>query len=484
MAKKLKEVIITDTNYPNLGIGTYGDDNREIHIKNALVGQKVQVVPGRNRTEYREGKLYNILEKSYLEDYEGCFHRDQCGGCSYQSISYEEEIKYKERQIKDLFNSIGLEVEEVVENPIFERYRNKMEYTFGDEYKDSPLALGMHKKNKFYEIVNNQNCLIVHEDFNRLIKEIRKYFEDREFEHFHKRTHEGNLRHLIIRRSTLGQILINLVVTFNTEIDKEDFIKFLLNLDLEGEIKSIFLTYNDSLSDAVIPEKVEKIYGEDYIEEVLCGLRFKITPFSFFQTNTISAEILYEKALELLGDIEDKVVFDLYSGTGTITQVLGKNAKKVYGIEIIEEAVESARQSAKENQIENVEFISGDVLEQVDKLPIRPDIIVLDPPRDGIHPKAINKIIDFDPEKFLYISCNPKTMVRDLEVFFERGYSVDRLKVVDQFPRTSHLEAVALLSKLDVDMHIDVEIKLDELDLTSAESKATYAQIKEYILEK
>lgn len=289
----------------------------------------------------------------------------------------------------------------------------------------------------------------MHEDLNIIIKNVRNYFENLGIKHLHKKTKEGNLRHLVVRRSELGEILINLVVTFSTEFSKEEFIKFLLGLDLEGTIKSIFITYNDSLSDAVVAEKVEKIYGEDYIVEELAGLRFKITPFSFFQTNTKSAEILYKEAISLLDDIEEKTIYDLYSGTGTITQILAQKAKKVVGIEIIEEAVESARKTAKENNIENAEFIAGDVLEKVEELKEKPDIIVLDPPRDGIHPKAIDKIIAFGPEIFLYISCNPKTLVRDIEIFKENGYKVQFTKMVDQFPRTVHCEGICLLTRVE-----------------------------------
>ncbi len=447
MAKKLKTIKIIDTIYPNIGIGTYGDDNQLMHVKGAIVGQVVEAIPGRIRDGYRDGKIYSLLEKSEIENYEGCIHREFCGGCVYQSMSYDEEISYKELQIRKLFKTINIEIDKVVKSPDYKSYRNKMEYTFGDEYKGSPMALGIHKKNRFYEIVNTEECLIVHEDFNTIRSEARNYLESQGLDFLHKMTREGNLRHLVIRRSEIGEILINLVATSDTKIDKEAFINFLLSLDLEGEIKSVFITYNDSLADAVIPEEVENIYGEEFIKEELNGLDFKITPFSFFQTNTKSAEVLYNEGIGLLENIDDKIIFDLYSGTGTITQILGQKAKKVIGIEIIEEAVESARKSAIANKIENVKFIAGDVLEEVEKIDAKPDIIVIDPPREGIHPKAISKIIDFKPEQFLYISCNPKTMVRDLEVFMESGYKVNKTIVLDQFPRTSHIECVVLIQK-------------------------------------
>ena len=447
MAKKLKTIKIIDTIYPNIGIGTYGSENQIMHVKGAIVGQIVEAIPGRIRDGYRDGKIYSVLEKSHKENYEGCVHRELCGGCVYQSMSYEDEINYKEEQIRKLFKTIGIKIQKSVKSPDFKSYRNKMEYTFGDEYKGSPMALGMHKKNRFYEIVNTKKCLIVHEDFNIIRRETRDYLESQGLNFLHKMSREGNLRHLVIRRSEIGEILINLVITSDTEINKEALINFFLSLELEGEIKSVFITYNDSLADAVIPENVEHIYGKEFIIEKLNGLEFKITPFSFFQTNTKSAEVLYNEGIGLLENIDDKIIFDLYSGTGTITQILGKKAKKVIGIEIIEEAVESAKRSAIVNKIENVEFIAGDVLEEVEKIDIKPDIIVIDPPREGIHPKAILKIINFKPEQFLYISCNPKTMVRDLEIFMGSGYHVQNAIMIDQFPRTSHVECIALIQK-------------------------------------
>ena len=240
--------------------------------------------------------------------------------------------------------------------------------------------------------------------------------------------------------------MVLLSTSSQSKLDEEAFIKFLLDLDLEGQIVSIYHVTNDALSDAIVPEEMKLIYGKDHIEEEVLGLRFKISPFSFFQTNTKSAEVLYKMAREKI-DAKDKLVFDLYSGTGTITQVLAESAKKVIGVEIVEEAVEAARENAKLNGIDNVEFIASDVLKVLDDLDKNPDLIVLDPPREGINPRAIEKIIDFDPEKFLYISCNPVTMVRDLQVFGERGYKIEELEIVDQFPKTSHVETVVLMSR-------------------------------------
>ena len=474
-------VKIDKSRFPNLSRGSFED--REYHFKGGIVGQRVEIkVRGKKS---KKAKLLNIIERSDIEIESQCPHSEKCGGCSYQTLSYEEELKYKKELIENLFKENGIEREmEIIPSPVHKNYRNKMEYTFGDEYKGGPLSLGLHVKNRFHEIINTTDCKIVDEDFNTIREEVRTYFEDLGEAQYNRKRHEGFLRHLLIRKATkTGEIMILLSTSSQSKLDEEAFIKFLLDLDLKGQIVSIYHVKNDALSDAIVPEEIKLIYGKDHIEEEVLGLRFKISPFSFFQTNTKSAEVLYKMAREKI-DAKDKLVFDLYSGTGTITQVLAESAKKVIGVEIVEEAVEAARENAKLNGIDNVEFIASDVLKVLDDLDKNPDLIVLDPPREGINPKAIERIIDFDPEKFLYISCNPVTLVRDLGVFKERGYEIEELEIVDQFPKTSHVETVALLSKLDVDKHIEVEIELDELDLTSAESKATYAQIKEYVWNK
>lgn len=445
---KIYEFEIIETEFPNKSMG-YSEEGEAIRIKGGIKGQRVRAKRIKARNKEIKGKLLNILDKSPLEDYSRCVHEEVCGGCTYQSMDYETETEYKREQLEKLFvnkNIINYNLE-IMPSPVYKSYRNKMEYTFGDEYLGSELALGLHKKNRFHEIVNTRECNIVHEDFNIVREGTREFFNDREIPFYNRMRHTGILRHLVIRRNEKGDLLLNLVTSSQGEIPTEDYIKHLLELEIEGEIKGIFHTINDGLADAIIPDNFKLVYGEEHIVEEVLGLKFQVTPFSFFQTNTKSAERLYERARELAGSSDDKIIFDLYSGTGTIAQIMAKGAKKVVGIEIVEEAVESARENAKVNGLTNVEFIAGDVLEKVEELKEKPDLIILDPPRDGIHPKAINKIIDFEPKEFIYISCNPVTMARDLEVFKERGYRLEYLKAVDQFPRTVHVECIALIQR-------------------------------------
>ena len=449
MVKKrdLIEINIDEVKFPNKAVANY--KGHEIRLKGGIKGQKIVARVSRRKKGYLEAKMFEILEKSPLETEEGCPHYGSCGGCSYQTISYKNELNYKKEQIEKLFKDEGLDINllGIEPSPVVKGYRNKMEYTFGDEYKDGPLALGMHKRGRFYEIVSVEHCNIVDKDFTKILMGALKYFQDLGIKHYNKRSHTGVLRHFVVRKAlSTGEILVNLVTSSQGEINHDEFVDMLKSLELEGELTGILHTTNDNLSDTVQADKLDLLDGRDYIVEETLGLKFKISPFSFFQTNTFGAEKLYSIVRDFAGDIDDLTVFDLYSGTGTIAQIMAPVAKKVIGIEIVEEAVEMAKENAELNGLTNVEFIAGDVLKAVDDLDEKPDLIVIDPPRDGIHPKAINKIIDFNPKTFVYVSCNPVTLTRDLKIFIERGYKVEKAKLMDQFPRTPHVEATILMT--------------------------------------
>lgn len=449
MVKKrdIIEFEIKEVGFPNKGKANFED--KEIRFKGGIEGQKVHARVSRKRKDYIEVKILDVSERSPIETEEGCPHFGICGGCTFQSLTYENELKLKENQIRELFKKQELDINilGIEKSPMVEAYRNKMEFTFGDERKDGPLALGMHRKGRFYEIVNVPNCNIVDKDFTSILVGLLNYFEENNKTYYRKQNHKGFLRHLVVRKAlSTGEIMVNLVTSSQDELNEGEFVNILKEISIKGEITGILHTTNDGLGDTVKADKLEVLYGRDYIMEEILGLKFKISPFSFFQTNTFGAERLYNIVREFAGDIDDKIVFDLYSGTGTIAQIMAPLAKKVIAIEIVEEAVEKAKENRELNKLSNIEFIAGDVLEAVDELDDRPDLIVIDPPRDGIHPKAINKIIDFDPESFVYVSCNPVTLVRDLKVFMERGYKVEKMKLMDMFPRTPHVEAAILMT--------------------------------------
>ena len=475
-------------------------DGEEIcEVKGALPGQKISVVITKVRKGKGEGRLKEILEKSPVEtvgvENGGCPHFNICGGCSYISMPYEESLKIKENQVRELLEPVlskqqsVCQIEPIRQSPVYYGYRNKMEFTFGDEVKDGPLALGMHKKGSFYDIVTVDGCRLVDDDYSAILRETLYYFEEKKTPFYHRYTHEGYLRHLLVRRaSRTGEILAALVTTTQQEVDLESWKERLLSLPLNGKFAGILHITNDSMSDAVKCDSSEILYGRDYFYEELLGLKFRISTFSFFQTNTCGAEVLYETAREYVGSLVKEagkpgsIVYDLYSGTGTIAQLMAPVAKKVIGVEIVEEAVVAARENAKQNGLENCEFIAGDVLKVLDEIEEKPDFIILDPPRDGVHPKALSRIIGYGVEKLVYISCKPTSLARDLEIFIANGYEVQRCVPVDQFPWTTGIETVVLLSQQKPDDTIEIDLDLDELDATSAELKATYQEIKDYVL--
>ena len=487
MTMKKKDIIegkIIKTEFPNKG--TFICEDQKVTVKGVIDGQTIKGQVTKKRKSGCVVRLLDVLEKSPLEDAKPvCPHFGICGGCFYQTVSYENQLKIKEGMVRDLLKDyVNDDIwEEIKGSPKVHGYRNKMEFSFGDEVKDGPLALGMHKKNTFHDIVNITDCQIVDNDYNLIVKCALNIAQQMELPFYHKMRHEGYFRHLVVRRAeSSGDILVNIVTTSQVEADLTKLRDTLLELPLSGKIIGILHTTNDSLADVVQADKIDILYGQDYFYEEILGLKFKISPFSFFQTNTLGAEILYKTARDFVGETKDKVIFDLYSGTGTIAQMLAPVAKKVVGVEIVEEAVEAAKVNAELNGLDNCEFIAGDVLKVVDELEDKPDFIVLDPPRDGIHPKAIQKIIDFGVEQMVYISCKPTSLARDLEVFEAAGYKVKRATAVDQFPNTVHIETVVLLSQQKPDDTIEIDLDLDELDATSAELKATYQEIKDYVL--
>ena len=489
--------IVEKVDFPNKGILHIEDE--EVTVKNVLPGQTVEVVVTKQKKGKCEARLLNVIARAACETPEkACVHAADCGGCSYQTLPYEEQLKLKEKQVKSLLDEViqgGYQYDGIKASPLTCGYRNKMEFSFGDEVKDGPLALGMHKRGSFYDIVTVDQCLLVHEDCCKILRATLDYFKEKHVSFLKKTTHQGYLRHLLVRRGMrTGEILADLVTTTQTadswvgeETEAElleGWKQALLNLSLSGSFAGILHTKNDSLADAVFNDGTDVLYGQDYFYEELLGLKFKITPFSFFQTNSLGAEVLYDTVRRYIGDTDGRKVFDLYSGTGTIAQILAPVAEHVTGVEIVEEAVEAAGENAALNGLSNCDFIAGDVLKVLDTLEEQPDLIVLDPPRDGIHPKALPKIIRYGVDRMVYVSCKPTSLARDLIVLQAGGYRVERMALVDMFPFAGHVETVVLLSKGEVDLKkIRVEFSLEDMDMSEFQDGATYPQIKEYVLE-
>lgn len=454
MAKKIIETIeIKDFIFPNKGIGFI--DGSPVEVKNALPGEKVSALIYKKRGTLT-GTVLETLAHAPNAIAPLCSESDVCGGCTFQRISYEEEAGIKHKMLMNILNEADINCTknylssinlEFVMSNFCSHYRNKMEYSFGDMEKFGNLALGMRKKNSYYEVCNGAACTIAPPDFSKIVETVILFFRENKIPFYHKKTREGILRHLIIRQGYFtNEIIVNLVTAKGLSVDLADFSKRLRALSLDSEIVGILHTENESVADVVKADTLNLIYGRDYFYEKINGLTFKITPFSFFQTNSRGAEILYNTVKEFAGNLND-TVFDLYCGTGTIAQILAENAKKVIGIEIVPEATAAANENMELNGIRNVSFITGDVLEKIKEIDETPSLIILDPPREGIHPKAIGHIINFSAEKIIYISCKPTSFARDLNILMENGYKPVKIRVHDMFPRSYHMETVCLLER-------------------------------------
>lgn len=448
--------IVKEINFPNKAV--VETEEGMVSVKNALPGDEVRVRVSKLRKGKPEANLLEVINKAEDSVPVQCPHFGVCGGCVYLTKSYETELKIKEAQVKKLLDTVledgSYEWEGIKASPVYEGYRNKMEFSFGDEYLNGPLSLGMHKRGSMFDVVCTDSCYICDEDYRTILKAVQDFWAEKGYKFYHKMRHEGFLRHLLVRKAAFtGEIMVALVTSSEDNPDMTPFKDMLLDLNLKGEIVSILHTVNDSLSDVVKNDETRILYGRDYINEKLLGLDFKISEFSFFQTNSKGAEVLYSTAREFIGDLSEggeptKTVFDLYSGTGTITQLMSPVAKKVIGVEIVEEAVEAARDNAKLNGIDNCEFICGDVLKAIDDIDDKPDFIILDPPRDGIHPKALPKIMNYGVDRIIYISCKLSSLIRDLELIKTYGYEVTRAACVDQFPWTANVETIVMLLKI------------------------------------
>ena len=418
-----------------------------------------------------------------------CRDHEMCGGCVYQGVPYEEQLANKFGEVKSLLDAKSIKYGELLPiqpAPCRFEYRNKMEYTFGDMEKGGPTTLGMHRKKHFMSIVTVDECQLVHEDFNKILRATLEFVNERGYTHYHKKRHTGLMRNLILRRGVrTGEILVNISTSSEGEpggaseamrgqdlpgepggapevqgqqgaasdsevaqgFDEQAYVDLILGLPLENKVVGILRTINDRLADAVYCDELRILHGRDYYNEEILGLKFQVKAFAFFQTNVEAVENLYSYAIGLIDDFENKKAFDLYCGTGTISQVLARRASEVVGVEIVEDAVEAAKAAAALNGLDNCRFIAGDCFEVLDSIDDKPEVIVVDPPRVGIKTDALDKIIGYGVDQIVYVSCNPKSLADNLYYMQYYGYEVKSVKPFDNFPCTKHTECVCLLSR-------------------------------------
>ena len=434
---------------------------KEIVVQHSLPGQLLEVECTRKRRRIT-GKILKVKERATQEIETTCPNFGTCGGCTFLNIPYEYELKLKKEMTAQLLKDFYVKEISIVPSPSIEGYRNKMEFSFGDAGKETGLALGIRNRNRYYEVTIPSHCTLITGDFKDIVASTLKYFNQTSETFYHRMRHTGSLRYLILRRGEFtGEILVNIVTTdkVNT-LNIEEWKSQLCTLPLEGRLVGVLHTVSNAKSDAVVPEKTRVVYGRDYFFENISDLIFKVSPFSFFQTNSGGAELLYRTVAEFAS--QGDMIYDLYCGTGGIAQTLASYAKKVIGIELYPESVAAATENASLNKIDNCQFIVGDVLEVMrDHGFTRPDVLILNPPRNGIDTKALDELVTLGAPKIVYVSCKPTTLARDLDLFTKAGYQVEDIRFHDMFPRTPHVETVVLLSKL----------------------KATYDEIKEYVLE-
>lgn len=445
---EILEIILTDINFSGECFGEV--DGEKYFVKGCVPQDKVRVKFLKNKGGKKICKLEEIIEPSPSNIKPICEKFGQCGGCTYLNLDYEKQIEYKEKAILKLLNDEGICYEKflgIAKSPNQFSYRNKMEFSFGDEIKGGQLELGLHKKGNPFGVVPTYDCHLVNEDFKKIMKATIEYFRNENAVPYNLKNHVGFLRNLILREGK-NEIMVCLVTSSQNEINSNDFVDLLLKLSLNKKITSILHVVSDFLSDAIQTNKFEILYGKDTIEEELFGLKFKINLFSFFQTNTDGMKILYQKVKDKIKNV-DGVILDLYSGIGTIGQVISQeNSGKVIGIEIVEDAVKMAKENAKLNNLD-CEFIVGDVTKVVRDIKEKIDFIIVDPPRAGITRKGVEDICSFNPKNIIYVSCNPKTLIEDLKIFLRNEYFIKTIECVDMFPNTHHVETVVLMSRVE-----------------------------------
>lgn len=440
------------------------EDGKVLFVPKAIPGDVVDVLVLKNKKSYAEGKVLKLVQPSPLRVEPFCQHFGVCGGCKWQMLPYEQQLQYKQQQVADQLKRIGHvelpPIQPILGSPLQTNYRNKLEFTFcthryrtqeelhaaeGEELAPEP-ALGFHAPGLFDKVVPIYQCYLQPEPTNTLLKVLREYTEQHQLPYYDHRAHTGWLRNVMLRVARTGEVLVNLVVKKEDKKEREALLEHIWE-NVPG-ITSLHYTINPKVNDTVHDLDVQLYKGKGYIEETLEDYRFIISPKSFFQTNTYQAEALYRVTREFAGLTGNEVLYDLYCGTGSIGIFCSKGAKKVIGIEVVEDAIEDAKKNAALNGLEHCLYFAGDVAQIcTDEFFAehgRPDVIITDPPRAGMHEKLVQQLLKMRAPKIVYVSCNPATQARDLQLLCT-DYNVTRLQPVDMFPHTHHIENVALL---------------------------------------
>lgn len=478
---KNQEHTVTIEGYGEGGMGVARIDGRVVFVHGALRGEKCRVLILKTLKSVAFAKVLEVLEPSSERIESDCPYFPRCGGCTYRHIRYEEELRLKRQRVQDNLSRIGgsdVTVEEILGAQDTLRYRNKAQYPVS---KDG--AVGFYRA-RTHEVIECEHCLLVKPEADAAAEALREYMQSCRVAGYDEKTGRGLIRHLYVRSNAAGESLICVLVN-GDKLPKEDRLVALLR-DACPKCTGIVLGTNTKKGNVILGNRYRTLWGSDRLEDTLCGKTFRLSVPSFYQVNRVQAERLYAKAIEFADLTGQETVLDLYCGAGTITLALSDHAKKVLGAEIVPEAIDDARENAARNGVKNAEFFCGDASDVAKKLArenLRPDVITVDPPRKGLAADVVESIAAMQPGRVVYVSCDSATMARDVKRFADLGYTAQRACAVDMFPRADHVETVCLLSKLNTKQHIEINLDMDELDLTDAEKKATYQEIKDYVLE-
>ena len=484
------QVRIEDMSDTGEGIGK--TDGFIWFVKDAVIGDVVEAKVMKTKKSYGFARLIQVLEPSACRVTPRCPSARQCGGCQLQAMSYEEQLRFKENKVRNNLSHIG-GLTEIPMEPIIGmdepwRYRNKAQFPFGKD-KDGRIITGFYA-GRTHAIIEQEDCLLGVEENQPILDCIRGFMEEYHIAPYEEELHKGLVRHVLIRKGFATEELMVCLV-LNGDVKKlkapEVLVERLVKL-FPSHMASISCSINREKTNVIMGKEIVNLHGPGYITDYIGNVCYRISPLSFYQVNPVQTQKLYGTALEYAGLTGEETVWDLYCGIGTISLFLAQKAKKVYGVEIIPQAIDDARANAKLNHFENVEFFVGkaeEVLpEQYEKNQVYADTIVVDPPRKGCDSVCLDTIVKMAPEKVVYVSCDSATLARDVKYLGERGYEVKRVKTVDMFPWSGHVETVVLLSKGEVDSKkIRVEFSLEDMDMSEFQDGATYTQIKDYVLE-
>lgn len=490
-------VKIEDIGVNGEGIGKM--NGYTLFIKDAVIGDVVEVKVMKAKKNYGYAKLLNILESSKDRVKAKCPVARQCGGCQIQELSYEKQLEFKEKKVRENLERIGGFSSEFLdsvtekicgmENPFY--YRNKAQFPFGTD-KNGEIVTGFYA-GRTHQIIPNKECFLGRKENGEILQIIVDFMNEYHISAYDETTGKGLVRHVLIRFGfTTKEIMVCLVINGDNFLHGEELVD---NLRKVEGMTSITYSVNTENTNVIMGKNIHLLWGQEYITDYIGNVKYQISPLSFYQVNPRQTENLYQYALDYAELTGEETVWDLYCGIGTISLFLAQKAKKVYGVEIIPQAIEDAKRNAAINGIENVEFFVGkaeEILPEYYENYVREhdgekayaDVIVVDPPRKGCDEMLLRTMTEMSPKRIVYVSCDSATLARDLKYLCENGYQLEKVRAVDMFPMTVHVETIVLLSKLKTKKHINIELRTDEFDLTASESKATYAKIKQYVLEK